>query len=65
MSDDLPTCDQVMEWLPRDIRDAITMALTPEQRGWYTAAEADADGGRFVEVQTMSEATPRYWRTGD
>jgi hypothetical protein len=59
------THDDVLKWLPRDIAESLTMALPPEQRGWYTREEAERDGGRFVEVQNLSEAKPRLLRTGD
>jgi hypothetical protein len=65
VSDELVTHEQVMRWLPRSVADELTMALPPEQRGWYTREEAEQDGGRFVEVQTMSEREPRLLRTGD
>jgi hypothetical protein len=62
---DLPTHADVLQWLPQDIQKALTEAMGPEMRGWYTADEAQADGGRFVEVQDMGEAAPRLYRTGD
>lgn len=60
-----PTHDDVLKWLPKDIARELTMALPPDLRGWYTREEAEQDGGRFVEVQTMSEAEPKFWRTGN
>jgi len=65
MSDEVVTHAEVMHWLPRRIAHELTMAMPPEQRGWYTREEAERDGGRFVEVQTMSEAEPRLLRTGN
>ena len=65
MNDEIRSCAEVMEWLPRDVAQSLTMAMPPEQRGWYTPEEAEKDGGRFVEMQTMSEKEPRLYRTGD
>jgi hypothetical protein len=64
MTDEVVTHAEVLRWLPRDVRRALTMALPPGQRGWWTAEEAEEDGGRFVEVTRMEDAEPRYLRTG-
>lgn len=61
--DEIRTHAEVMDWLPVDIRQALTMAMPPEQRGWYTADEAEADGGRFVEVRRLEDREGRYLRT--
>jgi hypothetical protein len=61
--DEVVTYDVAAQWLPRDVQRELLMAMPPEMRGWWTAEEADADGGRFIEVRKMSEAEGRYWRT--
>jgi hypothetical protein len=63
--DEVVTHAEVLRWLPRDVVEALTLAMPPEQRGWFTEAEvASRPGGRFVEAQTMSEREPRYYATG-
>lgn len=62
---EIRTWHEVAEWLPTDIRARLERALPPKTRGWYTRDEAYEDGGRFVEMQTMSEREPRLYRTGD
>jgi hypothetical protein len=64
MTDEVVTHAEVLRWLPRDVQRALTMALPPEQRGWWTEAEMERDGGRFMEVTRMEDAEPRYLRTG-
>jgi predicted DNA-binding ArsR family transcriptional regulator len=65
MADEVVTHAEVLRWLPSDVQRELLMSLSPEQRGWYTAAEAEEDGGRFVEVRKMCEREERYIRTGD
>lgn len=65
MTDEVVTYEDVARWLPREVRHELLMALPPHQRGWWTAEEANEDGGRFVEVTRMGDAQPTYWRTGD
>lgn len=65
MTDEVVTHADVMQWLPKDVQHELTMAMPPERRGWWTEAEADADGGRFVEVRRMCDAESRFLRVGD
>jgi hypothetical protein len=58
--DEVVTYDEVSKWLPRDIRDELVMALPPEQRGWWTAEEAAADGRNFVEVTRFGDRDSRF-----
>lgn len=71
MSDEVVTHDEVLRWLPASIRgewaqaerDRV-MAMPPQERGWWTEDEMEADGGRFVEVTRFSDAHSRFYRTG-
>jgi hypothetical protein len=67
--DDVVTHDEVLRWLPTriqrewaDAERARVLALPPEERGWWTRAEAKADGGNFVELVTLSESASRFIR---
>lgn len=60
--DEIVTHDDVLRWLPYDIRRALLMALSPEQRGWYTREEADRTDGCFVEGVSMEHRERQYFR---
>jgi predicted transcriptional regulator len=60
--DELVTHAEVMQWLPSDVQQKLTLAMTPEQRGWWTAEEAAADGGRFVEIRRWGDVEGRFLR---
>lgn len=60
--DEVVTHADVLRWLPTDVQRELTMAMPPEQRGWYTREEADRDGGRFVELGTAECAETWFVR---
>lgn len=62
--DEVVTHAEVLRWLPRDVVEALTLAMPPEQRGWFTAAEVEQYDGRFIGVQSLGEREPRYYATG-
>ena len=67
--DEVVTHDEVLRWLPREVQrewaDAERereMATPPEQRGWWTAAEAAGYDGDLVEVRDLGDPEPRFLR---
>lgn len=61
--DELVTHADVMQWLSDDVQRELTLAMAPEQRGWYTRAEMESSEGCFVEGINMEHAEARYFRT--
>ncbi|SDN79525.1 hypothetical protein [Geodermatophilus sp. DSM 45219] len=41
MEDEVVTHQQVLDGLSRDVQEALTLALPPEKRGWWTEAETE------------------------
>lgn len=52
--------DEIMSFLSPDVRRNLTMALTPEQRGWWTAEEIKGLPGNWIAVTDLSSAEARY-----
>lgn len=67
MTDEVVTHDEVLRWLPpyvqRGMREAErqrVLALSPEERGWWTEEEVAGLSGNWIAVTQLCSAEARY-----